>query len=181
MDFKVCPWWLSFTLNNRFRKIMHDPAKILSGYISEGHTAVDLGCGSGFFTLSMARLAGKTGRVIAVDLQQKMLDMLRKNAERAGLSERITYHRCGADNIGLKDKADFIMAFYVVHETPDEKAFLSEVKGMMKPGAKFLMAEPKFHISAARFGKTVDTARRLGMKPAGDVIISMSRAAIFTI
>ena len=48
-----------------------------SHYLQKGMTALDLGCGPGFFTMEMARLVGKTGKVIAADLQEGMLDIVR--------------------------------------------------------------------------------------------------------
>ena len=74
MHGRVCPSWLAFVLNNPLRKLLQNPEKILKGLVQEGQTAVDLGCGPGFFTLPLARMVGESGRVIAVDLQSKMLD-----------------------------------------------------------------------------------------------------------
>ena len=50
---------------------------------------LDVGCGMGLFSLAMAKLVGDQGQVIAVDLQQKMLDVLRRRAEKAGVADRI--------------------------------------------------------------------------------------------
>ena len=55
------------------------------------------GPGMGFFTLELARLVGQTGKVIAVDLQQQMLDVLKRRAEKAGVAERIKVHKCEQD------------------------------------------------------------------------------------
>lgn len=45
-------------------------------------TAMDIGCGPGFFTLAMARMAGPEGKVIAIDMQQEMLDLVKKKSDR---------------------------------------------------------------------------------------------------
>ena len=90
----VCPAEHAGWLSTPLRRLGQDPRRILHGLVTEGDTAVDLGCGPGFFTLPMASMVGHGGTVIAVDLQQEMLDRLRLRAERAGLAARIRLHRC---------------------------------------------------------------------------------------
>ena len=82
MDDHVCPWWLCFTFDNPLRRLIHNPDRLLRSWIAPGQTAIDIGCGMGYFTLPMARLVGNSGRVIAVDLQAQMLDRLQRRAER---------------------------------------------------------------------------------------------------
>ncbi len=79
----VCPWWLAYTWDNRFRNLFQNPEKILGQYVHRGMTVLDVGCGMGFFSIGMARLVGEEGRVIAVDLQEKMIDIVRKRSELA--------------------------------------------------------------------------------------------------
>ena len=78
----VCTWWIAYTFDNPLRKLFHNPGKIFSDYVKEGMTVMDVGCGMGYFSIGMAKLVGANGKVIAVDLQQKMLDVLRRRAER---------------------------------------------------------------------------------------------------
>jgi 2-polyprenyl-3-methyl-5-hydroxy-6-metoxy-1,4-benzoquinol methylase len=67
----VCPWWLAYTFDNPIRKLFHKPQKMLSLYVKEGMSVMDVGCGMGFFSIGMARMVGDNGNVIAVDLQKK--------------------------------------------------------------------------------------------------------------
>lgn len=62
-DTHVCPWWLCFTFDNVFRKLFHDPEKILSPYVNEGDTALDIGPGMGYFSIPLARLVGSKARL----------------------------------------------------------------------------------------------------------------------
>ena len=73
-DGKVCPVERAGRLNNSIRRWFQNPEKILQPYIKEGMIVVDLGCGPGFFTVDMARLVGTSGRVIASDLEEGMLE-----------------------------------------------------------------------------------------------------------
>jgi ubiquinone/menaquinone biosynthesis C-methylase UbiE len=82
-------------------------------------------------------LPGHDGRVIAVDLQQKMLDVLQKRAKKAGVAERITTHRCEKDSIGLAEPIDFVLAFYSAHEVPDLRRLLAEIHGCLRPDGSY--------------------------------------------
>lgn len=86
---RVCPVGLAGTLDNSIRKWLQNPQKILSPYIKEGMTVLDLGCGPGFFSVPMAKMVGKSGRVIACDLQEGMLRKVKEpNSKRP--SEKLT-------------------------------------------------------------------------------------------
>ncbi len=78
LDQHTCPAWFSFSLNNALRRIIHKPEAILEGLINPGDTVIDVGCGPGYFTVPMAEITGSGGRVIAVDLQDAMLEKLAK-------------------------------------------------------------------------------------------------------
>src|SRR5690349_7070283 len=86
---RVCPWWLGYLLASPIRRILHNPVQLLGGIIREGMTVLEPGPGMGYFTLEIARLAGKSGRVIAVDIQPRMLDGLRRRAAKAGVLDRL--------------------------------------------------------------------------------------------
>ena len=83
---RIYSWKIAFVLDNPIRRLIHDPQKILGGYIEPGQTVLDLGCGPGTFSIVMAKMVGESGKVIAVDVQEEMLQILRKKAARqAGL------------------------------------------------------------------------------------------------
>ena len=85
----ICPWWGGYFIDNPLRRLLHNPEKIVGPYVQPGMTVMDVGCGMGFFSIAMAKMVGDSGRVIAVDLQQKMLDVLRQRATKAGVADRI--------------------------------------------------------------------------------------------
>lgn len=164
MEKHVCPWWLAYTFDNPLRRIFHDPKKIFAPYLNEGMTAIDLGCGMGYFSIGMAKIVGKTGKIISVDIQQKMLDTLQRRAEGAGVVNRITTFLCDEKNIGVNEKVDFALAFWMVHETPDESNFLKQVHSILNASGKLLLAEPKMHVTSAEFKKTLAIAQESGFK-----------------
>ena len=140
---------------------------------------LDQGCGSGTFTIAMARMVGESCRVIAVDVQDEMLQMVKQKAAKEGLDSRIVTHKSEPDRIGISDKVDFALAFYMVHEVPDADAFLMEVARLLKQSGKLLIAEPLIHISESSFKKTVDAARLAGLKPISEPKIRFSRSMLF--
>jgi 2-polyprenyl-3-methyl-5-hydroxy-6-metoxy-1,4-benzoquinol methylase len=172
----VCPSWLCFTFDNPLRKIIHKPGKIIAPYIRPGATVVDIGPGKGYFTIPMCQLVGGEGRVIAVDIQEKMLKSLQRRAAASGLAGSLTTHLSRPNDFGLAEQADFVLAFWMVHEVPDLRQFLMDVKEIMKPEAKFLIAEPLFHVTKGRFNNTLKIAQEKGFKIVTRPKISFSHA-----
>ncbi|MFC1558197.1 class I SAM-dependent methyltransferase [candidate division KSB1 bacterium] len=179
MGLHVCPWWLSFVVDNYIRRVLQNPKKILGNYIKEGQTVVDIGCGPGFFTIPIARMVGDKGRVIAADVQERMLDKVHYRAEKTGLLSRIKLHQCGEKAIGIDAKADFVLAMYMVHEVPDKEAFLKEIAGMLKEDGIFFVSEPMVHVKDSDFKQMVETAEEAGLKPVSELKLTMSRTALF--
>lgn len=176
----VCPLSVVKWLNNPLRKLIQNPRKNFGKYINPGSTVVDLGCGGGFFTVELARMVGETGRVIAVDLQTEMLNITRDLATKKGVIDRITLHQCETNDIGLSEvKVDFALAFYVVHEVPDQRAFLKQVSELLKPDARFMMIEPKHHVTASDFERILADADYAGLKKLQTVRMIMSRGILF--
>jgi ubiquinone/menaquinone biosynthesis C-methylase UbiE len=163
---RVCPWWMAFFFDNPLRRMMHPPAEILGPYVKEGMTALDLGCGFGHYSLGMARLAGKNGKVVAVDVQQKMLDKTMSRARRAGLAEIIQPVLCDGHRIGLPLHLDFALASNSLHETPDPEGLLAELFALLSPGALFLLMEPGAHLKQEEFETEVAMARTVGFEEA---------------
>jgi ubiquinone/menaquinone biosynthesis C-methylase UbiE len=159
----ICPHKFAFMLDNVIRRWFQHPGKIVRDFVRPGDTVIDLGCGPGFFTIEMAKQVGPSGKVIAVDLQPQMLAMVERKAKRHGVSDQVACHSCAADHIGLNAQADFILAFYMLHETPDPRSYLSQVKDLMRPEARLLVVEPKMHVSEQTFRKLVDQAAAVGL------------------
>jgi len=176
----VCPWWCAYTFDHRLRRVFHKPERILEPYVKPGMTVLDLGCGMGYFSIPMAGMVGDAGQVLAVDIQQQMLDVLMRRARKAGVDGRIRPHLCNPERLCVDQPVDFALAFFVVHETPDPPRFLDQVRAALKPGAQFLYAEPKWHVARRDFEKLLDYAQRSGFHLAARPQISISHAALLT-
>ena len=176
----VCPWWGGYFIDNWFRRLLHRPEKILAPYVQDGMTVIDIGCGMGFFSIPMARMVGDEGLVIAVDIQEKMLNVVKKRADRAGVGNRIRTHRCEPDAIGIDERADFVLAFWSAHEVPNARKLLEEVRRCLVEGGRFLVAEPRGHVSATKFKEMVATAKDFGLSLEDEPRITASRGALFS-
>lgn len=175
---QVCPPRHAGWLASSLRRLVHPPETILRELVRPGATVVDIGCGPGFFTLPMARLVGERGRVVAVDLQAAMLERMLYRAARAKLLGRIHAHRCAAGAIGSPGPVDGILAFYMVHEVPDVVGFMRETYAMLRKGGRMLLVEPKFHVTAACYQKTVELAQAAGFHLVATPGIWLSRTAL---
>jgi ubiquinone/menaquinone biosynthesis C-methylase UbiE len=132
----------------------------------------------GHFSIGMAKLVGESGTVITVDLQDEMLERVRRRAERAGLSNRLVTHLSEQGRIGLDAKVDFALAFWMVHEVPDQTATFTELLALLKPTAKLLIAEPKIHVSEPSFLETEAAAQSVGFRIVSRPRIRLSRSAL---
>jgi 2-polyprenyl-3-methyl-5-hydroxy-6-metoxy-1,4-benzoquinol methylase len=174
----VCPWWFCFTFDNFLRRWLQNPTKIVSLYIKDGFNVLDVGPGMGYFTIPMATLVGPSGKVIAADLQKQMLDAINRRAVKAGVQDRIVLHQVKPDEIGVSGPVDFSLAFWMVHEVPDAKRFLSQIANALKPGGMLLLAEPKLHVSKSSFQATLDAAKGVGLQLIEQPKIFISNAAL---
>jgi SAM-dependent methyltransferase len=178
---KVCPWWIGYLLACPFRKFLQDPASILSPHVRPGMCVLEPGPGMGFFTIELARLVGPCGRVVVVDVQPKMIDGLKRRAEKAGLLDRIDARVASADSMGVSDlggKIDFLFAFASVHEMPSLDLFFTEAAGTMKIGAALLLAEPAGHVSDEEFNEELAAAEAQGLKVKNRFSLSRCNAAL---
>jgi len=175
---QVCPVALSGSLDNRIRRWLQNPEKILRPYINEGMTVLDMGCGPGFFTIEMARMVGKSGRVITADLQDGMLQIVKEKVKGTELEERILLHKCGEDNIGVLEPVDFVLLFYMVHEVPNKEHFFNEIGTILKPQGQVLIVEPPFHVSKSAFEETIRKAGSAGFVVIERPKVFFSRAVI---
>ena len=174
----VCPAEYAGSLDNPFRRLFHNPRKILEPYVNKGMTVIDLGCGPGYFTVGLARLIGEGGMVIAADLQQGMLEKAIKKIRKKGLEQRVKFHKCQDDKIGLTEKVDFVLAFWMVHEVPDQQKLFEELNSILKPGGRIFIIEPRIHVTEESFRKMITLIESANLEIIERPKVSLSRAVV---
>jgi ubiquinone/menaquinone biosynthesis C-methylase UbiE len=152
---------------------------MLKGRVKEGMVVLELGCGPGFFTPEIARLVGRSGKVIAADLQEGMLDIVRKKIKGTDIEGRIVLHKCDEDQIGVKEKVDLVVAFFMVHEVPDTRKTFEEIKSILKPDGRLYIIEFRMHPPKKKFEEMVNIANSMGFVEAGRPRFLIGRSIIF--
>ena len=181
MSGRVCPWWLGYLLASPLRSWMEDPSRLLAPYVREGMTVLEPGPGMGFFTLELARLVGPAGRVVAPEIQVRMIAGLKRRAARAGLASRVEPRQVAPETLGVDDLAgrvDFVLAYAVVHEMPDAARFFQQAAAVLKPGASLLLAEPAGHVKSEGFETELGVAADAGLEVVERPAIRRSHAAV---
>lgn len=178
---RVCPWWLGYLLASPIRRWGQNPDKLISPYIRAGMTVLEPGPGMGFFTLPLARRTGQGGRIVAVDIQARMLESLRHRALKAGLQARIETRLAQPNSMGigdLKGTVDFVLVFAVLHEMPSVETFFCEAATALKPGGLLLLAEPAGHVKPEKFQLELEAAQAAGFEVTDRPAIRRSLAAV---
>ena len=174
----VCPWWVIRTFDNPLRRLFHRPEYLLSGLVQPGDHCLDVGCGIGYFTIPLAAMVGDRGSVTAVDVQPRMLEGVARRAAKRGLSARIRL-RLATDVGPLADQpVDFVLAFWMWHEVPDQASLLRRLLAALRPGGRFLLVEPRLHVSGKAFAASVARATAVGFEAIAEPAIALSRAVV---
>lgn len=137
MSFHGAPWLL-----RPEREEEEEPAQLLKALrIRKGQRVADIGCGNGFYSLRMARLAGPEGRVLAVDIQPEMLSLLRDRAKQAGLENIEPVLGQPFDPKLPQGRLDLILLVDVYHEFAYPERMLAAMRESLKPNGVIALAE----------------------------------------
>jgi ubiquinone/menaquinone biosynthesis C-methylase UbiE len=177
---RICPVEYAGGLDNSVRRLLQNPRKILKPYIHEGMTVLDLGCGPGFFSIEIAKMLKDSGKVIAADLQEGMLEKVNKKIKGTALEQRITLHKCQEDTIGVIEHVDFVLIFYMIHEVPNQNNLLKELESILKHDGKVFIIEPKFHVSKKSFEEMINKTKDIGFEIVDRPKVFISRTVLLT-
>ena len=177
----TCPVELGGILDNSIRKLVQNPQKILKPYIKDGTTILDVGCGVGYFSVEMAKLLNGSGKVIAADIQEGMLNKIRKKINGTALEQRIELHKSDPERIGVVEKVDFVLAFWMVHEVRNQKQFFEELKSILKPNGLIFIIEPKIHVMKKAFNTMLNMLKESGFIIVETPTVFFSRAVVVSV
>jgi len=135
---KCYPEWLAFTLNNRIRRFLEPPDRLVSKLgLRATDVVVDFGCGPGFYSIPIAKVVAKT---IAVDVSRRMLEKTASNAKK----NQVTVETLMTDGkeVRLGDGTiDLILLTHVFHEVADRPKVLGEFLRIMKRSGRLAIVE----------------------------------------
>jgi ubiquinone/menaquinone biosynthesis C-methylase UbiE len=164
-----------FTMNLIDIFISHIEKRVNGFGIRPSMTVVDYGCGPGRYTVHYSRLAGRQGKVYALDIHPMAMDLVRQKMDRFGLDNVEPRLAQGYDS-GLPDAtADLVTAIDMFFAIRDQTAFLAELKRIAKPDGILILDDghqPRSHTKAqiAAAGSwtiIAESKDHLTLKPAG--------------
>ncbi len=105
------PWNISLSILGPFRNLFEPTQRLVEPYAKKGQVVADLGCRTGYNTFILAKSVGSEGKVYAVDLDKKCIQILEKNADKTGYHNIEAHATSAADLRFIKDKSvDFVLA-----------------------------------------------------------------------
>ena len=109
--------------------------------IQPGQVVADIGAGSGYYTVRLAREVGPTGKVYGTDIQQGMLDLLLGNVAKAKLDNVVTVLGTPDDPKLPPGTLDLALMVDVYHELAAPQAFIRKLRASLKPGGRLVLLE----------------------------------------
>ncbi|MDF2611685.1 MAG: methylase involved in ubiquinone/menaquinone biosynthesis [Lachnospiraceae bacterium] len=127
-------------LDSKQREQLIPPEALISQMpIQKNHTLLDVGAGSGFFTIPMAESTSST--VYAMDPDRRMLGVIEEKAKKKGLTN-IEPLQDYVENLSIQhNSVDFAMASLILHEVSSLPNALSKIHEVLKVGGHFLCLE----------------------------------------
>ncbi len=127
------------SLEDPARDAWQKPEEVLKALqLRPGETVADIGAGSGYFTLRLARAVGERGRVYAVDISPEMVRHLNRRLRDAGVRNVVTVLSEPADPLLPESSVDRVLIVDTWHHVEDQPAYLERLKSVLRPGGEVI-------------------------------------------
>ena len=164
-------------MDSKLRRYFHNPNKILKPFIKKDMVVLDFGCGPGVFSIEIAQLLEVTGKVISVDMQQGMLDIIERKIKGMSIEKIIELQKCTQEAVGLNENVDFVLLFYVVHEVPSMENLFDEILPRINKNGLLMIVEPKA-VSKKTFDAMIDRVKEYGFEEHSQLKIAFSKGIV---
>jgi ubiquinone/menaquinone biosynthesis C-methylase UbiE len=136
------PEFLAGAIDNPLRRRIQPPAEMPRRHgIEPGMTVLEVGPGNGRYTVETARAVGPTGRVVAVDIEPKIIERVRRRAHAEGITNLEAKTADVYDLPFPEGTFDVVCLIAVIGEIPDAQRALSEFHRVLKPGGTLAFSE----------------------------------------
>lgn len=131
-------------LDNPLRRLLFPAAPLLRRIgLAPGVVFLDIGAGTGYYSLPALALVGPAGRVVAADIEPRMVALLRAKGRRIGAANLEVIHS-GVERLAVpQDSCDAALMGKVLHEVERKASALRAVFGALKPGGRLAIIEFK--------------------------------------
>lgn len=137
-----CSSWKRFAYEGFWRDSWQQPERVLAGLgLEPGDRVADLGSGSGYFTLGLARAVGPTGKVYAVDVDQKMNEYLRERVRTAGLDNVDVILGEFQDPLLPDGEIDLLFTANTYHHIRERPSYFQRVQTDLRPDGRIAIVE----------------------------------------
>src|ERR1044071_1788831 len=109
--------------------------------IKPGQTVADLGAGSGYYSFRIAPLVGPTGKVLAIDIEPAMLEVIAQRANREHVANLTTVRSSARDPNLAPRSVDLLFMVDVYHELEYPYEVMNKVREALKPGGRVALIE----------------------------------------
>jgi len=139
---KPMPHWMASVIDNPLRRLINPPKKTVARLgVEPGMRVLEVGPGYGSYTLAAARRVGKTGRLIAVDIQEEIIRRLKQRIENEGLTN-LEARVADVHALPFDDGAfDLVYMITVIGEIPDPVRAMKEFQRVLVPGGRLIFSE----------------------------------------
>ncbi len=136
-----CPYSLAAAFEAPGRRLVAGAERVLGAFgVRAGETVLEIGPGTGFYSMEAARRVGARGRLVCLDIQPDMLHHTKRRLEACGLEA--SFVQADARSLPMRPSGvDHVFLIGVLGEIPNRTTALAEIRRVLRPGGRLSVSE----------------------------------------